>query len=152
MQPNLPANMEAMHDAKLRELAARPNTTVYKPTFDHLHEPWRVARLRPVLERLMTRVYEFSEDATDDDVRVGCVHEDAEMEAFRKDHPKMYTLLTDRKVMSQQSSRDAIQSMLLVREQVEKGTVAEGRDADALATKQVVTALSKPKSPPREAQ
>lgn len=138
------SNMQAMHDAKLRELADRPNTTVYTPSFDTVREPWRVARLRPVLERLMQRVYGFADDATDDVVREGCVKDDDEIQAFKKDHPKMYTLLTDRKVMSVQSSRDAIQSMLLVREQVEKGTVAEGRDADALATKHVVTALSKP--------
>ena len=40
-------------------------------------------------------------------------------------------------------SRDAVQAMLLLREKVDRGEMADGRDADAAATRAVMAAFTR---------
>ena len=67
--------------------------------------------------------------------------DDPEVLAFQRRHPKFYWLLTDRALVKTTGLRDVVRGFLAVRERVESGEVVEGRDADALATRAVLTAL-----------
>jgi hypothetical protein len=139
----LPTEVNAFERDRLEELASRPNTTVLQPEYASVRDPWPAKRLRCVMEGLMARVLSFGEDVDDFVVRKTCLEENEEVLAFQRQHPRMYWMLTDRALMKEQSSRDAITGMLYVREQVECGAVQEGRDADAMATKTVLAALGK---------
>lgn len=130
----------AYQRARLEELAQRPNTTVFDVQHDVRNDPWPVSRLRPVLESVVARTLAF-DDATDDFVvRKTCL-DDPEVLAFQRQHPKLYWILTDRKIMREPKHRNAVHAMLQVRVEIESGRVQEGQDADALATKTVVRAL-----------
>lgn len=108
----LPTDVHAFDTAHLEELSSRPNSTVYTVKHDHVHEPWPVERLRPVLERLATRVVSFDDDVDDFRVRKTCMEEDAEILAFQRDHPKFYWMLTDRKLMREPKFRDTVKGLL----------------------------------------
>lgn len=131
--------VKAMHDAHLRELADRKNTTVFTVKHDVEHEPWESRRLRGVMESLTARVLAFDDAVDDFTVRKTCI-DDAETLAFQRDHPKFYWMLTDRKVMRDERARNAVTGLLFVHEQVESGVVA-GEEANASATKTVLAAL-----------
>lgn len=134
------AQLHAMQQEHLRELADRKNTTVFTVQHDAAHEPWPVARLRDVLEPLAARVVAFPEDADHVHVAASCL-DCAETVAFKRDHPKFYWLLTDPQLMRDERARKAVTGMLYVREQVECGDVPAGPEADASATKTVLAAL-----------
>ena len=136
------SDIAAYQKERLRELASRPNTTVLDVEHDHHHDPWPVSRLRPVLERLTARVLSTPEDVSDFVLRKQCL-EDEEVLAFQRNHPKFYWLLTDRKIMREPKHRDAITGMLYIRGEVEKGNVANGHEADAMATRTVIEALQR---------
>ena len=133
-------DVEAMHTQKMRDLASQPNTTVYEATHDVVREPWKVSRLRPILERLVERVLSFPDNVSDFCLRKTCL-DDAEIACFQKAHPEMYYLLTNRDVMREEKSRKAITGLLYLREQIEAGVITDGKEADAMATKSVVAAL-----------
>ena len=136
----LPSEVKAFQEQHLRELSERPNTQVLQVKHDFKHDPWPVSRLRPVLEALTARVLAFGDDVPDFTVRKTCL-DDPETLAFQRHHPKFYWLLTDRSIMKEQKSRDAITGMLYVREEVEKGNVPDEQEADAMATRTVMEAL-----------
>jgi hypothetical protein len=136
----LPSQVGAYEEARLRELSQRPNTTVLKVEHDHKHAAWPVAKLRPVLERLAARVVSFDDSVSDFTVRKTCL-EDPEILAFKRDHLNFFMMLTDRKMVKEARFRNAVKSLLAVREQVERGQVSEGNDADAMATRSVLAAL-----------
>jgi hypothetical protein len=138
----LESDVAAYQKEKLRELSERPNTTVLDVEYDHHHDPWPVSRLRPILERLTGRVLSTDDDVADFVLRKQCL-EDPDVLAFQRDHPKFYWLLTDRRIMREQKHRDAITGMLYIRDEVERGNVPHGQEADAMATRTVIEALQR---------
>lgn len=132
--------VQAFENERLRTLSEKKNTTVLTVQHDFINEPWSETRLRGVMEPLVARVLAFSNDVCDFKLRKACL-DDSETLAFQRQHPKMYWLLTDRKIMGDERSRKALTGMLYVRKQIEAGTVTEGQDADAMATKTVLAAL-----------
>lgn len=132
--------VQAFENERLRRLSEKKNTTVLTVQHDFVNDPWTEKRLRDVMEPLVARVLSFDDGVSDFALRKTCM-EDPEVLAFQRQHPKMYWMLTDRKIMSDKRSRKAITGMLYVRRQVESGAVSEGNDADAMATKTVLAAL-----------
>lgn len=139
---SVPSDVAAYQQQKLQELADRPNTTVYTVAHDSTHEPWPASRVRAVSEALAARVASFDAGASDFAVRKACL-DDPEALAFQRRHPKLYWLLTDRTMVHDPRFRAAVTGMLHVRAQVDAGAVAEGTDADALATRTVLAALER---------
>ena len=139
-QAHLPSEVNAYEQEHLKELASRPNTTVLQATHDILHDPWPVSRLKPMMETLVKRVLAFGDEVDDFRVRKACL-DDEEVLSFQRTHPKLYWMLTDRKMMREPRLRSAVTGLLHVRSQVEAGALAEGRDADAMATRSVLAAL-----------
>lgn len=133
--------VQAFENERLRKLSEKKNTTVLTVQHDFINEPWPEKRLRDVMEPLVARVLSFDDSVSDFTLRKTCMNDDPEVLAFQRQHPKMYWMLTDRKIMSDPRSRKAITGMLYVRRQVEAGTVIEGNEADAMATKTVLAAL-----------
>ena len=82
---NLPSQVGAYEQERLRALAQKPNTTVLTVEHDHKHAVWPVATLRPLLERLAERVTSFDESVSDFAVRKACL-EDPEVLRFKRDH------------------------------------------------------------------
>ena len=66
--------------------------------------------------------------------------EEEEVLHFQRCHPKLYYILTDRKVVGEPRFRQALGAMLSVRDKVDAGEV-EGKEADAMATSGIVAAL-----------
>lgn len=137
---SLSSEVQAYEDAHLRELAARPNTTVFQATHDVVRDPWPVNRLQPLIEQLVARVLAFGDEVDDFRVRKACL-DDAEVLEFQRYHPKFYWILTDRTMMREARLRAAVTSLLHIRSQVETGALPAGRDADATATRAVLAAL-----------
>ena len=135
-----PANLESLHRARLEELAARPRTSVYDVVHDSVAEPWAASRLRPVMERIVEAALAHGPEVADFAVRKAGL-EDPEALAFQRRHPKLYWLITDREKMREPRLRDAVGAMLGLRDRVERGELADGPDADALATQTVIAAL-----------
>ena len=132
--------VKAYETERLKKLSEKKNTTVLTVEHDFINDPWPEPRLRGVMEPLVARVLTFNDSVIDFTLRKTCL-DDAEVLAFQRQHPKMYWMLTDRVVMSDERSRKAITGMLYVRKQVESGAVTEGQEADAMATKTVLAAL-----------
>lgn len=132
--------VQAFENERLRRLSEKGNTTVLTVQHDFINDPWSERRLRDVMEPLVARVLSFDGSVSDFTLRKTCM-EDPEVLAFQRQHPKMYWMLTDRTIMGDERSRKAITGMLYVRKQVESGAVAEGQEADAMATKTVLAAL-----------
>lgn len=133
-------DVQAFENERLRKLSERPDATVLTVKHDFINDPWPEERLRNVMEPLVVRVLTFGEEVSDFAVRKKCM-EDSEVLEFQRRHPKMYWMLTDRKVMRDERSRKAITAMLYIRRQVDAGGVTEGEEADAMATKTVLAAL-----------
>lgn len=138
---SLPKEVQAYHDAHLRELASRPNTTVYTVQHDAVNDPWPEARLTAVLNTLQGRILAADANLSDFALRKACL-DDLEILAFQRQHPKFYWMLTDRALMREDKFRTAVVSMIQLRGRVERGEVEGGREADAMATKNVVEALT----------
>ena len=137
---SVPTDVEAFHTQRLRELSEKANTTVLTVEHDQTNDPWPAARLRTVMETITARVLEAPDTVDDFALRKQLLEND-EVLAFQRQHPKFYWLLTDRAVMREKKSRDAVTGMLFVRDEIEKGHVAEGQEADAMATRTVVEAF-----------
>jgi len=135
------SDLQSLQEAHLRELADRPNTTVYTVKHDRVADPWPAARLRTVMEGLVAKALAYDDAVCDFRVRKELIAE-PEVLAFYRAHPKMFYMITDRAVMREPRFRSAITGMLFVRDEVERGAVADGRDADAMATRTVMTALT----------
>jgi hypothetical protein len=136
---SLRGEVDAYHDEHLRDLADKPNTTVYKTEYDTVREPWKAADARRVAERIAERTASFGDEASDFALRKALL-EDEEVLRFQRCHPKLYYLLTDRKMVGEPRFRQALGAMLTVRDKVEAGQV-EGMEADAMATSGIVAAL-----------
>jgi hypothetical protein len=137
----LRSEVNAFEKERLQKLSEEKNTTVLTPDHDFKHTAWKAERLRPLLERIATRVTtEFSEGDDDFHVRKTCL-DDPETLAFQREHPKLYWMLTDRAMVKDGRFQEALGGMLSVREKVDSGQVCEGQEADALATTSVVSAL-----------
>lgn len=137
---NLDTDVNAYEKQRLEELSQRPNTTVLTVEHDFVNEPWPVSRLRPLLERLAKRVTEFSDETDDFVVRKTCL-DDPEVLEFQRMHPKLYWMLTDRKLVKEEKFRNAVNGLLLVRRKVEVGEVESGQEADGMATQTVLASL-----------
>lgn len=133
-------NVGAYERKRLERLSQQPNTTVFKTEYDATHTAWKSKRLRTVAEGLASRVTAFGEDVSDFQVRKRCL-DDPEVLRFQREHPKLYWMLTDRRMVRDSRFQQALGGMFRVREQVEAGVLTEGRDADAMATSSIVTAL-----------
>lgn len=133
-------DVKAYETKRLQELAERPNTTVLTVEHDSRHDPWPVDRLKPLMERLVARVLSFGDEVDDFRVRKTCL-DDPEALAFQRAHPKLYWMLTDRKMMGEERCRSALTGLLHVRAKVEAGEVADEHEADGLATRTVLAAL-----------
>ena len=133
----------------LRDKANQPNTTVYETTYTSTHTPWTSATLRPLLERLATRVTAFAPDVDDFVVRKTCL-DDPEVCRFQKAHPKLYWMVTDRAVICKPENRQAISALVELRAKVERGELRDGEEANAAATQAVLAALNQgtPGTPP----
>jgi hypothetical protein len=134
------SEMHAFNRARLERLAARPNTTVLDVAHDVVAEPWAAARLRPVMERVVGAALAHGDDVDDFAVRKAGLA-DPEALAFQRRHPQLYWLLTDRRAMREPRLRGVVTQLLGLRDRVERGELADGPDADALATQTVVGAL-----------
>ena len=131
----------AYEKERLKELSEKPNTTVLTADHEFKHDPWKASTLRPLLEGLATRVTtEFKESDSDFLVRKRCL-EDPKVKDFQRQHPQLYWMLTDRKMVSDPRFKGALAGMLHVREKVDRGEVEEGQAADAMATTCVMSAL-----------
>lgn len=137
---NLASDVNAYEKNRLEELSERPNTTVLTVEHDFVNEPWPVSRLRPLLERLAKRVTEFPDETDDFVVRKTCL-DDPEVLEFQRMHPKLYWMLTDRKLVKEEKFRNAVNGLLLVRRKVEVGEVESGQEADGMATRTVLASL-----------
>lgn len=137
---NLASDVNAYEKKRLEELSERPNTTVLTVEHDFVNEPWPVSRLRPLLERLAKRVTEFPDETDDFVVRKTCL-DDPEVLEFQRMHPKLYWMLTDRKLVKEERFRNAVNGLLLVRRKVEVGEVESGQEADGMATQTVLASL-----------
>lgn len=137
----LPSDVGAFERERLEALAEKRNTTVLTVEHDEVRDPWPTARVRPVLERLAARVAAAPDDADNFRLRKACVADDEEARDFQRAHPKLFWMVTDAKMVREARFRNALAGLLRVREQVERGEVPEGRDADALATRTVLGAL-----------
>ena len=137
---NLASDVNAYEKKRLEELSERPNTTVLTVEHDFVNEPWPVSRLRPLLERLAKRVTEFPDETDDFVVRKTCL-DDPEVLEFQRMHPKLYWMLTDRKLVKEEKFRNAVNGLLLVRRKVEVGEVESGQEADGMATQTVLASL-----------
>ena len=137
---NLASDVNAYEKKRLEELSERPNTTVLTVEHDFVNEPWPVSRLRPLLERLAKRVTEFPDETDDFVVRKTCL-DDPEVLEFQRMHPKLYWMLTDRKLVKEEKFRNAVNGLLLVRRKVEVGEVESGQEADGMATRTVLASL-----------
>jgi hypothetical protein len=138
---DLPQEVQAYQQAHLQELASRPNTTVLTVQHDSIADPWTETRLTTVLNSLQERILAADDEVDDFVLRKRCL-EDPETLAFQRQHPKFYWMLTDRKLMREDKFRGAVLSMIQLRGSVERGEVAAGQEADAMATKKVMEALS----------
>lgn len=130
-----------LDDARLKELASRPNTVVYGETHDSTHDPWSAQRLRDVAERLARKVGEIGEEVDNFRLRKRCMADDEEIAAFQEAHPRLFWLLTDREVLSDGRARSAMAAMLHVRAMVERGDVRAGTDADLMAAQGILEAF-----------
>lgn len=147
----VPSNVESVHKDHLRQLSERPNTTVLTVEHDVKNDPWSAARLRTVMESITTRTLATPAEVNDFALRKKLLSEDvyggvpaSEVLSFQRQHPKMYWLLTDRTIMCDKKSREVITGMLFIRDEIERGNVAEGEEADAMATRTVITAMQTP--------
>ena len=141
--PPLPASVGAYEQARLEQLAQRRNTTVLQVEYDDVRDPWPVARVRAVLDTIAARVArEFADETVADfTVRKTLVDSDPEIRAFYRGHQQLFQLATDRAMLRDERFRNAVAALLQVRTLVERGDLAEGQDADALATRSVLSAF-----------
>ena len=78
----------------------------------------------------------FDPEVDDFRVRKQCL-EDAEVLAFQRQHPKLYWMLTDRKMVQEPRVRAALTGLIHVRNKVDCGELQDGQDGEAMATRTV---------------
>ena len=74
-------------------------------------------------------------------MRKACL-DDPEILAFQREHLKLYWIVTDRALLADARSCAAIDALLDVNDDVQRGRVAKGKDADAKATREVMRAFA----------
>ena len=137
------SDVSAFQEQKLKELADKPNTTVFTVKHDQVNTAWKAKRVSDVLESIASRIQsEFTDTSKFSDfyVRKKCL-EDEEVLSFQRQHPKLYWMVTDREKMKDAKYRAAVSALLEVRRRVERGDVKDGEEADAAATRTVIDAL-----------
>ena len=137
----MPSSVVQLDDERMKELASRPNTVVYGETYDATHEAWSSQRLRDVAERIALKVGEIGEEVDSFRLRKRCMAEDEEISNFQEHHPRLYWLLTDRDVLSNEKARSAMAAMIHVRKLVEQGDLKEGSEADLMAAQGILQAF-----------
>lgn len=135
------SSVRELMNERMRRLADEPNTTVLQTDYDTVREPWKVARLRAIMERITKRAtQEFAEDADDIALRKTLM-EDAEILEFQRAHPKLFWGITDRAMMKEVKYRNSISAMLDIMEQKERGMFRGEYEADGAATSAIMSAL-----------
>lgn len=109
--------------ARIAELAERPDTVVYEPTYDTVFEPWDAARVRRCVRRMVasSRRHGTTADAQ------RALADDAEVCEFQGKYQTMYAKLTDPAFVRNEHHVGAMLSMIDIREQFERGEVDERR-------------------------
>ena len=138
------SDLQLLRDGHMRELAQKPNTTVYTVQHTSTHEPWKVERVRRVTNQIVECV-RAATSATDSGegkhLRATCFA-DPEVVDFKKQHPHLYAMLTDPEMIKDEKFGRAFESLLEVRAQVEAGQISDG-EADASATASLMSALTR---------
>lgn len=137
---SLESHVGAYEKERLKRLSEQPNTTVFRAEFEATNEPWAASRLREVSERIAKQVTDLDDSYSDFRVRKLCLA-DNEVLRFQRQHPKLFWMLSDRKMVRDTRFQKALGAMFTIRERVEQGEVADGHDADAIATSSIVAAL-----------
>ena len=137
------ANMGAYGEEHLEKLASKPNTTVFKATYDEERDAWSVARLKPVIEKIAAKTLSIKDESDQFRIRKRVLDEldDTEVRDFQRTHSELFWTLTDPTLMQDETYRSAVTAMISVRCQVENGTIPAGKAADAAATQAIMAAL-----------
>ena len=136
----LPTEFGEFAREQLETLSERPNTTVYEATHDQVAEPWASGRVSSIMESIAARATTYDPSVHPFRMRKALI-EDPETLAFQRQHPRIFDMLTDREMLGDPRFRNAIKAMLHVRREVEAGRVAEGQEAEGLASRGVLAAL-----------
>lgn len=119
-----------------------PNAEVLELSHDATHEPWSVRDLNNVFENIVGRIFsDFSDTDSDFTVRKTLITDDKCILKFQRDHPRLYYVLTDRKLMADRKYRSTICNMLRVRAEIECGRCPGDERGDAVATQAIMNSL-----------
>lgn len=135
------ASAREMMEERMRDLADQPNTSVLTTEYDTVREPWKVARLRPIMQTITARASTEFRGTTDDFVLRKTLMEDPKILEFQRAHPKLFWAITDREMMQQERYRNSITAMLHVMERKERGQLQGEHEADAAATDSIMSTL-----------
>ena len=140
MSNKLQGEVTAFQKERIDELKQQNHTSIYETKHDFKHEPWKATTLRPLMEQLATTVTNFGDEVSDFKVRKECL-KNKDFLNFQRDHPQLYYLMTDRKMLRDDRFRQAFSSMLEVREQIDSGNMSDGTEADGMIMSGIVSAL-----------
>ena len=137
--------MEAQYDAfeeqRLRQLASE-GAEVYTVEHENKHDPWPFVKIRGIMQQVASQMEGTEHEELDDfKFRRALLENNEEMRRFKKDHLNLFMMVTDREKMRDRRYRGAVEAILTVHLQVERGEISAGRDADATATRAVIAAL-----------
>ena len=136
----LEGDVTAFQKERIEELKNQDRTSIYETKHDFKHEPWKASTIRPLLEDLAAMVSSFGNETSDFMVRKSCLKEERFLK-FQRDHPQLYYLMTDRKMLRDDRFRQAFTSMLFVREKIDSGSLSDGTEADGMIMNGIVSAL-----------
>ena len=133
-----PTTMDAKQQHAERIWEENPNAEIYEVKHDRIQEPWKVDRLQKIFKKIVTRVLEFDESTNDFVIRKTLL-QDADILEFQRGHPRLYYVLTDRNVITQEKYAKLVNKMLLLRQSMD-GSPPDER-VDAMATNLIVSSL-----------
>lgn len=119
--------MNAAMSAKMAKLAEDPNTTVLKTEFTKTFQPFSAARIQKAWKTIDELTANELKDVKDEHRYRRALIKNEELLALYKTHTKMFLMLTSREQMAEPRYRAAIEAMLNVRRQVERGQLTEDR-------------------------
>ena len=132
--------MEAKQQYAERIHKEDPRAEIYEVTHDRVQEPWESRRLERIFNKIVTKVFEFEESTNDFTVRKTLL-EDADILEFQRGHPRLYYVLTDRKLLREEKYKNVLKNMLLLRQRVERESLASDERTDAMATNVIISSL-----------
>jgi hypothetical protein len=121
------------------KLAKNPKNIVYDVKFGEVREPTKARDARTVLSKISSLLESLPNDLDDKEV-VKTLNREDDVREFGESHPNLFSLASNRDLMRDEKKRNAIISMLEVREKVERGEMDQN-EANALVTKMVVSCL-----------